>query len=567
MDSSTPDPTDALGQIASPLPVPSIEEAMAEFREFDVPELKEFLRRNKENVEGLKLGGLKVNRLDRIRENLEKRLIPLTAAYDYLDEKREHGRQHLFLFHVRQAYRGELAALRAKYAPFAISFPVKPFTPTLTAIILRGDELVFRWIETRQWQRQVQAGPNQFVVQSETERSVNFFSVDLATGQAAIRIQTLKPNPAKSLFEELDLYRSLVREKVDLDHFTPLNLEPVVRELLTSNRTKVQRWVIDWPGRGRLAGNVDPGFVEVVLLRFADYVAQELAGDWLFERRGTRRKVRATLDARINEVAIPNRCDRGEEQVILDDIRLAPAHKLHIPALSDLAREHEELRPALETFDVEFAIRGERELDIQKAGGNWVVGPTSAQAAKELASKYPDLFKLRYRVRCPDEKPAQEEKLYETIPATIDCKHKGKKVTHATEGMTETILVFEPPRERPPVIPKVAKAMEPLLPKGLRRRVIGAVTILAFAIVYLPVVFGTAWGFLWLQKRFDSTTGFVFTGIAYSIVLLAELGAVIKLLGNPVTELALKVLLKLASLFRLKSKADQPSKAKVHKVP
>jgi len=566
MDISPPDPTEGLGEIASPSPASLIEEAMAEFREFDVPELKEFLRRNKETVEGLMIGGVKKDLLSRIKEHIENGLITLAAAYAYIDAMREHGRQHLFLFQIRHSHSAELATLRSKHTPFNDTLPAKPHEPTLTGIFLRGDDLVFRWIETRGWQQQIPAGPNQLEVKHEAERSVNFFSVDLATGHAAIHIQTLKPNHERNLLEELEIYRSLVQDKVGLDHFSPLSLEPVIRELLTSNTMKVQRWLIDWPGRGHLSGNVDPGFVEIILLRFAEYVAQELGGDWLFSRKSGQRKVRAILNARTNEVEIPNRCDHEEEQVILGDIRKAPPHELQIRALNEVARAHEELRPALETFDVQFAIRGEREIDIQKAGGNWVVGPKSAQAAQELTSKYPDLFRLRYRVRCPDEKPAQDGKLHETIPKTIDCKHRGKSVTHTSEGMIETILVFEPPRERQQLIPKVAKAVEPLMPQKLRRSVVGATTILVFAIFYIPVVFGTAWMFLWLQKRFDSTTGFVFTSIAYAIVLLVELGAVIKLLGNPVTELALKVLLKLASLFRLRSKTEQPSKAKVHKV-
>lgn len=76
MDSSPPDSAEALGGIISPSPSPFIAEAIAEFREFDVPELKEFLRRHKENVDGLKIGGLKPNLLDRIREHLEQGLIP-----------------------------------------------------------------------------------------------------------------------------------------------------------------------------------------------------------------------------------------------------------------------------------------------------------------------------------------------------------------------------------------------------------------------------------------------------------------------------------------------------------
>jgi hypothetical protein len=544
-----------------------VAEAMIEFDEFSVHELEDFLRRYRDTVEGLTVTGLRPDLLKRIKGYLDTEAIPLAGAYDYIDEMREQGRQHIFLLHIQHAHRADLAALREKCRLFNDSLPSKPPRPALTGILLRGNELIFRWIETRRWQQNVNVGPNQISVVSHDERSVNFFSVDLASGHAAIRIQSLRSNPEMSVVDELEIYRKLVQERVNLDHFSPLVLEPVIRELLTSNKMKVQRWSIDWPGRGRLNGNVDPGFVEVVLLRFAEYVAQELAGDWLFVRRNAQRRVRATLDAKANEVHIPNRCDREEEHVILGDIRGVPRHKLNIRPLSDLADEHEEWRPALETFDVQFAIRGEREIDIQKAGKSWVVGPASVKAAQELVSRYPAIFKLRYRVRCPAGKPADgDARLYETIPESVDCRHKGKNISHATTDMIETVLVFEPPRETPQVIPKVAKAVEPLVPQKLKRRVVGAVTIVLFAVVYVPLVLGTAWLFLRLHERFDTKTGFLFVGLSYSIALLIELGAVIKLLGNPVTELALKVLLKLASLFRLRSSAEQPSKARVHRV-
>ncbi|MEK6372342.1 MAG: SAP domain-containing protein [Acidobacteriota bacterium] len=564
MGAIPPDPAEPLGIVPPPLE-PLIADAIAEFKEFDVPELKEFLRRNKEAVEGLKIGGLKGDLLDRIREYIATDQIPLSTAFDYIDAMRENGRQHLFLFQIREEHRDDLVTLRASAVPFNDSLPAKPFEPKLTGILLRGEELAFRWIETRQWEQQVPAGPNQFELRLETERSVNFFTVDLVTGQAAIRMQALKSNSEKSIIEEFEIYRRLIQERVNLDHFSPLNLEPVIRVLLTSNAMKVQRWSIDWPGRGHLSGNVDPGFVESVLLRFADYVAQELAGDWLFDRKGGSRRVRATLNARANEVEIPNRCDADEERVILDNIREVPRHKMKIDALRDIARKHEGLRPAFETFDVHFAIRGQREIDLREAGGNWVVGPTSLHAARELVLAYPTLFQLRYRVRCP-EKSAAEGTLYETVPESIACKHKGKNVTHPTNGITEPVLIFEPPRETPEVIPKVASAVERWLPQNLRRRVIGAVTVLLFAVVFIPIVLATTWMFLLLHKHFDTATGFVFISVAYSIILLVELGAVIKLLGNPVTELALKVLLKLASMLRWRSTAERPSKARVHKV-
>src|SRR3989442_1013896 len=113
------------------LPTPQeIDVVVEEFEDYDLPELREFMRQKKQ-----KIGGLRPDLINRLRDVLTRGVVNLDAAYAYIDELREHGRQHLFLFHVQQAHRDDLSKLRGKLKSLPISLTEKPQEPTLTAII------------------------------------------------------------------------------------------------------------------------------------------------------------------------------------------------------------------------------------------------------------------------------------------------------------------------------------------------------------------------------------------------------------------------------------------------
>lgn len=87
--------------------------------------------------------------------------------------------------------------------------------------------LSLKWVETR-WYNKTKITPQG----SDSERSVNFFLVNLTDGSAQLRLQLLRSRPVKSLQEEHDLY---VKELTKLglwENFTPVFLAPLIRRFL-----------------------------------------------------------------------------------------------------------------------------------------------------------------------------------------------------------------------------------------------------------------------------------------------------------------------------------------------
>ena len=90
----------------APADVEGVREAMASFSTYQVPELKAFLGRC-----NLRVGGLKPDLVARVDWSLSNGLVSLETAFDYIDELKEDGEQHLFLFRLRNqhhAYREQL---------------------------------------------------------------------------------------------------------------------------------------------------------------------------------------------------------------------------------------------------------------------------------------------------------------------------------------------------------------------------------------------------------------------------------------------------------------------------
>jgi len=69
-------------------------------------------------------------------------------------------------------------------------------------------------------------------LESQTERSCNFFIINLADGSAEIRIQLIPSRAKKSLRTEFEIYKNEIRKFVDLDHFSIIPLEPLIKQFI-----------------------------------------------------------------------------------------------------------------------------------------------------------------------------------------------------------------------------------------------------------------------------------------------------------------------------------------------
>lgn len=563
----------------------SVQEAMASFSRYQVPELQELLRRT-----NLLVGGVRSDLVMRVEAGLRDGTIPVDTAFDYIDELREDGEQHLLLYRLRRGQQPLLARLadwahveervqalrgpilrrgdrplveQGLYRPRrrdALFFDtaLQARQPQLVAVYRRDAPrrvLFFKWIETRSWETGNTTNDEESI---QSERSTNFLRIDLDTGDAEIALQKLHPNPTRSLRDEIDLYRRLVSRLLPLDAFSPLLVEPVIRRLLTSHRASVIRWQVKWVDVGNLGGGVDPGFVRGVLKRFGNYTAVSLAADWLFDQgRKDPRRVRVNLNGRTNEVEIPRRVRPEESQVILAELRRVPPVRLRNARLQAVARDHEGWRALLHHIDSELAVEGRREVEIERVAAEvWHSEDEAVKAAQELARRFPDDYAVHYYVRCPvsgnpianDSGPLHFQDPAD-IPPQLGCRHgKGMGIaTHPTAGNVKAVLLARSSPHPPSLVPRIANYLEHKVGKTHLRNLIKGTSYLLFLTLYAPLIGLTTWLFLELMELFQGRSLLVLA--PYSLVLLLEAGIVIVVLGKPLTDKARDVLLSLASLF------------------
>jgi hypothetical protein len=77
-----------------------------------------------------------------------------------------------------------------------------------------------------------------------------------------------------------------------------------------------------------------------------------------------------------------------------------------------------------------------------------------------------------------------------------------------------------------------------------------AFSYILFAIIYIPLVFGTAWLFIRLGVKYPGGDLIIYP--TFSLVLLFQAGIVVAILGKPLTETARDILLSLASFYEKK---------------
>jgi len=580
-----------------------VDEATRWFKRLQIPELKEFLRRC-----GLPVGGNRVNLVDRIEVNLRSSKVDIETAFDYIDEVKEHGEQHLFLFRLKKGQHAHLNRLEdvgfvktrvaaVRSLPTALGdrkavheqlYEPKPrdtvffetkvdsSEPALVAAYWRGDqrqELFFKWVETRAWQQLVQSPPE---LKTYRERSVNFLRVDLQTGAAEIRIQKLNPNPEKSLQEEFALFRAEADKLVDFTHFSPVLIEPVIHRLLTSSTASVVNWKVNWIDSGNLGGGIDPARVRSLFRRFRNFSALSLTANWLFELR----KVPVQLDGRTNEVLLRKRCSDYHLQVVLSDIHTVKAAALQIPELNKMAEKTEEWRPILLQIERELGSqKGQQRTDLRRiARESWFEEDQVFDVAERLATEHPHAFEVQYNLRCPETGQVAEDKngrlqvlKRDEIPETFECRHTNPNrwEAHESAGNIDAILIFKPlEKTRPPLLPMIRPTIEHWVGKSNAAKYLNGLALLLFAVLYVPLVWGTAWMFLKLTTLFAGGIPVVMLSVPMGLALLFEAGIVVAVLGDPLTEQAKRVLEWLTALLdRRAARGEAAWPATVHAEP
>lgn len=617
----------------SPVPGPAlagrrldpVDEAMRGFGALQMPELHEFLKRV-----GLTVGGTRLQRLQSIADNLRSGAVSTDTAFDYLDERRENGEQHLFLFRLARDESARLAALRdpaplidalarvrprpaddelgdrravrdTLYAPApreALLFEtvVEAEEPKLAAAYWRGphrSELFLKWVETRRWQRLVTVP--QPVQQTYQERAVSFFRVDLAEGRAELRLQRLHPSPERPLEDEVAALRGQLASLLGgagggvlgVGPFLPVLVEPAMRRLLTSQIARVLSWQVDWIDSGRLGGGVDPALAQCLFRRHREFSALRLSAEWLFERPGGKeRKVPVQLDGRTNEICFPKRCTAAEMAVVLDHVRERARRPLRVRPLQELAREDETVTPIL--LQIERELRGRepgQDVDLRRlAREAWLDLADVAAVAERLAERNPDEFAVRYRGRCEETRHLAElpgggrleARRWAEIPPTFQCRHDrpARYEVHPGPPNVDAVLEVHTRETAPAPLLRVQPALEKWFGKSRADRLLDGLAVLAFAACFVPIVLATTYAFLSLQSRF-AAGGMLLAlilGVPMALVYVLEAGAIVAVLGDPLTSRAQQllgwILSRVSDLFQRRAADDAHTwPAKVHRTP
>ena len=169
---------------------------------------------------------------------------------NYLDELKMYGKQHVFLYTLKRAQSDYLNKLRkSTYVKNRLKIYRLMFLYNNKRMVWNSQnpklfevehsyykekgELVFKWVETRRFFKNVTKNPNnppRFII--KTERSVAFFLVNLKNGNAEIRIQCLQSRSTRTLKQELETYKNEIKKFVEFHLFSPISMEPVICTLL-----------------------------------------------------------------------------------------------------------------------------------------------------------------------------------------------------------------------------------------------------------------------------------------------------------------------------------------------
>lgn len=568
---------------SEPPALAAVVQALRNVDEFYVPQLKAFCDRN-----GLPNAKRRAEYLERISDFLLPRTLQpdpqaLQRLFEFVDEEKEFGKQHVFLYRLPPRSRGYLDELsdpsRLRRSPVVRPLldspddqpvPLLPAEPTPIHVAFRSPprrELQLRWVETRLWQQQHKAG-RRIELKRHSERAVGHFCLDLETGHGELRLPYLHSNAHRTLREELRRIERWLRDIVDLRRFEPVMVEPILRQLLLSpGRRVVREWRIEWADQGHVESNAEPTFVQVLPLHLCDFFAERAKVDWPVEGDDGG-KVRVELDGRLDCASLPNVCEREVLEGVVGSVRQRGRRKINVREVKRAASEDEGLRPALEKIDQQLKDRGRRHLSLREvAEDSRVTEEQIEDASQFLARKFPQVFRLRYRIRCPTTGKVERTatlatRWYKTraeIPDRVSCSYGTE--SHVARDNVEAVLDFDPDLRGPQLALRLHRAVfgedgeERGKGTGHRPRKQRSLRVIAALLSLILVGVLTTFLFLGVGSLFSGEyVGDVLVE-AIGIVLSGCVGIIVsvtKAVGKPAEEMIRDALIRLAKYFRPK---------------
>lgn len=248
------------------------------------------------------------------------------ALLEYLDNLKMWGKQRVFLYEIK-GDRDELIAKlsdpaeiknltgnlydNAVYqwaAPKPFLAHVKHTRDSYTNAPL----LFFKFIEMRDYQLVINK-----LQQTFEERSTNFFIVNLRDGFAELRLQRLPIHASRNLRDEHELLEAEIGKYLDIDWFEPIQLEPIMGEMLRKRIYKIKRFTAKG---GKSASTKVPLLTKILPGLFRYPTLGQISAYWECDQGilGNPRKLHFTLYGRSDSIAFNGRADPRRVQDILN---------------------------------------------------------------------------------------------------------------------------------------------------------------------------------------------------------------------------------------------------------
>lgn len=512
---------------------------------------------------------------------------PEQDLIDFVDGLHEHGSQHIFLYRIPQEAMARvrllknstnLNAMLKKHGilgllekPLLVWDSVKP---QLAAIFFNTTRniLTFKWVETRSWtSNQVMPVPAKV---NKKERSVNFFRMNLDTGECEVCLQKLHSNPKLSLQAEHDLYLGMAKEMFGLEQLLRVPLEPTIRRLLESHHIHTRSWRVAYEKGGELKGRRDPNLAQRINLFWTPFVGLDLKGAW---KDGRKSGALVSFDSKNDEVFIQNRFETLEKMTdMLRKVRDYSEMKIQNAQLREAAQKHEHLMMSIAAVDMSLARAQKNVLDLRRvADSRWIPQDEMLETARQIEKMHRkderfDKFRVTYQVLCPDSKEvvldenkkSVEFSTFEEIPTKVSCRHAYPQgmVKHPTKGNIRPILHILPAPSFWDV-GLVGYAQRPSGFLSFMQKQFGEklgtafVKILAGMICTLPavaIILGIGWTMLEALERFPEQEGILVATFATLMILLILTLFIflVALFGKPVFQTALDGLKNFVEIIR-----------------
>ncbi len=591
-----------------------IAETMEALSEYNLPVIQDFIREENER-RGLRIpvGGLRPNVIANIENNIDKKEgFPAEDLLDYVDRLRENGNQHIFLYQINQNHREYLRELRKpeyirqrleenglldRYNKSLHIWEAR--TPQLSAMTRRRepeDVLLFKWVETRTEQvtqkvEEDKQGNKIIIIKRVKRRAVCYFRIKLSNGDGELCVHQLATNARKAILDEREKYSAHIQKLIRLDYFHLVALEPAVHNLVIAPPAggEVTDWKILLPEDATLGGGGNPDLSQWLGMLWKNFAGDHLKMDWSLGDRITKIK----LDAETNELKLREALPPEQASRVIHAIRDYSKEGIKHPSLNKLAEEDDAYRTVLKKFDTLVTLLQKNNIDCKELIDNGEVSfDAVSDILEKLNSQFPEIFKNKYQVICPDtHRPIKKDgsnyleySSVTKIPPRVNCKegfHKGRKTYHPTKGNIKPILSYAEPPKTPVgdgVIewadqPKgLIDRIENALGKAIGRKIIKAMFLLVFASLYAGLTWAIVRSFLPLIQQYQGEK--IFVAVPYFIILLLLVVLLVALFGVRTIErsitflkLIIKAMIRTVFPGKRKTEAQSAPATKSRKVP